>query len=136
MWPIIPRSRTCFRWLISGTFRFPRTLGFADTGELAQHFSDHASDFMAITESQYEAMADWFLAKAKTAAMFECIRMRGDRLRYDTLTNEFGIVSASGTIRTYFIPRPCTSLPPGTRKIKCHKRPTNMDYVRDTCAQH
>ena len=41
----------------------------------------------------------------------------GDRVRYDVITQESGIVTRDGYIRTYFIPEPST-----------HGYRTNLDY--------
>jgi hypothetical protein len=133
MWPSFTKFRIALRWWSAGVFRFPRNLGFA-SGQLISHFSDHAGDFSATTESEYEALADRFLNKPKTSQMHECSRLKGgDRVRFDKVTNEFGVVSPGGVIRSYYIPIPCASLPLGRPKIRCHKLPTNLDYVIATC---
>ena len=116
--------------------QLPRTRGFSDAVERASHYSDHGGDFAAINEAVYEAMADRFMGKAMTVQMHECPRRSGDRVRFDRVTNEFGVVSSAGIIRTYYVPKPCASLPLGVRKIRCHKFPSNMQYVIDTCSKY
>ena len=115
--------------------RIPKSKGFVDASELLIHFGDHASDFSARNKSVYEAMADNFLMKAKTSQMHECVRRLGDRVRFDKVTNEFAVISPVGFIRTYYIPKRCSQLPRGTRRVKCHNFPTNLDYVLDTCVR-
>jgi hypothetical protein len=49
--------------------------------------------------------------------LLETIRPNGDVVRYDPTTDEFGVVNADGTIRTYYKPDPAV-----------HGYPTNLDY--------
>jgi len=116
--------------------RVPKTKGFVDPTELLVHFSDHAGDFAASSKSAYESLADNFLSKTKTAQMHECVRRLGDRVRFDKVTNEFAVVTRDGFIRTYYIPKRCSQLPQGVRRVKCHNFPTNLDYVLDTCIRY
>jgi pyocin large subunit-like protein len=110
------------------------TKGFATAVERFAHFMDHAMDFSAATEFQYEEMADIFLTKPRTADMFECMRALGDRVRFDQITNEYGVIASNGVIRTYFIPKKCSALPKAVRRIKCHRFPTHLDYAKYTCS--
>ena len=64
--------------------------------------------------------------------MHECRRKKGDVLRYDPTTEEFGVVSSAGIIRTYFKPIPCASLPPMIRH-NCHGLPSNIEYFKTEC---
>lgn len=106
-----------------------KTKGFADATELQTHFSDHAVDFAALTPSDYEALADAFLSKPATADMRECTRSKGDRVRFDKVTNEYGVIDNKGVIRTYFVPKMCSTLPRRNFRIKCHRLPSNLDYA-------
>ena len=102
------------------------------TGELARHYAKHKADFPGITEAQYEKLAAGFLLGQPTQSMLECQRKKGDMLRYDSITKEFGVLSADGIIRSYFKPAPCASLAvalPGG----CHGHPTNEDYFHAEC---
>jgi pyocin large subunit-like protein len=112
------------------------TKGFANPAERLEHFANHAADFGASSDSHYEELADVFLSKPRTADMFECRRALGDRVRYDRATNEFGILSSKGIIRTYFIPKKCSTIPKGVRRINCHRFPTHLDYAKDACSVH
>jgi len=113
--------------------QLPRTSGFANSNELLIHFGDHAQDFSASTLSEYEAKADYFLTKPKTNDMHECPRKMGDRQRFDMITNEFGVISSTGVIRTYFVPKKCSEVVQTTRRIKCHRLPTHLDYAIQSC---
>jgi hypothetical protein len=70
---------------------------------------------------EYERKADEFLLGALRAGAEECVRSNGDRVRFDQRTDEFGVLSGVGFIRTYMIARP---LP--------HEG-TSRDYFRSNC---
>lgn len=89
---------------------------------LSDHFDRHGHQFAAVTEEEYEALAVVFITKILPGspvkcracptcsclaygAIHECV-VRGDRIRFDTRTQEFGVLSASGFIRTYYKPDP------------------------------
>ena len=82
-----------------------------DSLELRRHYAKHAVDFGASTPLDYERLADQFMTKPKTVDVQECIRTRGDLVRHDVVTTEYAVKSSGGLIRTYFKPRPCSSLP-------------------------
>ena len=69
---------------------------------LRQHHADHAADFGTPSESQYLKLADEFCGGPKSGSVLECVRKSGDLVRYSTQTEEFGVVSSQGFIRTYF----------------------------------
>jgi pyocin large subunit-like protein len=71
----------------------------------------------AVNATTYEQLADMFLEGPRSTTTLEKIRSNGDKLRYDSKTNEFGILSSAGVIKTYFIPDPLV-----------HRLPTNYDY--------
>lgn len=101
----------------------PYTLGFIDPVDLAQHFEDHGHEFGVEIEEEYEMLADEFLGGPRDSNTYECVRKRdGARLRYNRVTDEFGVLTASGEILTYFKPDP-----------RIHKRPTNWDYFQSEC---
>ena len=75
---------------------------FADD-KLADHFARHGSDFGAKTQVEYEKMASSFLTKKRSEEILEKVRPNsGDILRYNPNTNEFGVLSKEGVIRTYY----------------------------------
>ncbi len=102
----------------------PFTLGFRTAHKRTDHFLDHLADFGVIAESDYESLADAFLGGPKSAATLECVRPReNDIIRYNPITEEYGVLSFDGYIRTYFIPDPAE-----------HGLPTNLDYFYANCA--
>ncbi|HEV2288629.1 MAG TPA: RHS repeat-associated core domain-containing protein [Candidatus Acidoferrales bacterium] len=78
--------------------------GFADDSSLAAHFEKHGAEFGAKSEGEYEALAKDFLSGPKLEGVLEKVRPNGDILRYNPATNEFGVISKSGAIRTFFKP--------------------------------
>jgi hypothetical protein len=102
-------------------------------GELAIHYARHRHDFQVATIADYERLADGFLAKPKSPQLLECTRRLGDFVRYDTITMEFAVRSANGVTRTYFKPRPCSSIPVGLPRINCHGHATNEIYFAQEC---
>jgi len=104
-----------------------------DPLELADHFKKHRADFTVLTDRDYEAMADHFFASPPAPHVMECIRTRGDVIRYDTITTEYAVRSSAGIIRTYFKPVPCSSIQAGAPRVPCHNFVDNVAYFRYTC---
>jgi len=101
-----------------------------------EHFWDHGQIFRARTPEEYEAMADTFMTKPKTADMEECYRKPlGDvYCRYDTVTKEYGTMFVlGGIVLTYFIPVPGAHLAPGVRPTWMHDKRTNLEYFNACC---
>ena len=86
----------------------PLTRGFRARWLLNQHFDDHTQDFGAANEWAYEALADAFLGGPLGATVIECFRTQfdGARVRYDYVSQEFGILDVNRYILTYFKPDP------------------------------
>lgn len=103
-----------------------------DPNELAIHHAKHRAQFPGLSAIQYQNLADSFLGRPASSELLECKRNKGDVLRYDTVTEEFAVLSSTGIIRTYFKPVPCASL---QVKRNCHGEPTNMDYFRVECGR-
>ena len=102
----------------------PYTSGFAPN-KLNGHFLLHGWEFGATSASNYQALADTFLGTPMNADTIECIRAReNDKIRYNPVTNEFGVLRDSNIIRTYFKPTPVW-----------HGLPTNLDYFLQECAK-
>lgn len=95
------------------------TRGFRTAQQRLQHFGDHGTDFGAANENDYESLADAFLGTPQPPRnTLQSRRPReNDLIRYNPLTNEFGILSFDGFIRTYY--RPDTAQ---------HLLPRNLDY--------
>ena len=99
----------------------PYTLGF-DPILLPRHYADHGPDFAAATAADYERLADQFLGGPPTDATRESRRVNGDFVRYNEVTEEFGILSAANVIRTYYKPDPAI-----------HGFPSNLHYFWAEC---
>jgi hypothetical protein len=108
----------------------PYTFGFADAFELAKHFDKHVirrREFSVSTPQGYELLADEFLGAPLDGDMEECYRTkrdgtRGDKIRYNRVTQEYGVLSNDEVIRSYFIPDPAR-----------HGKGTNLNFFNDTC---
>lgn len=88
-----------------------------------QHFDDHGEEVGAVDEADYETKAAGFLDGPVPGNTNECIRKSdGARIRWNYVTQEFGIVSADGFIQTYFEPDP-----------KWHGTSTNRAYYDWEC---
>jgi hypothetical protein len=90
---------------------------FASQRRLTRHFGSHGADFGARTAAQYQRQADRFLTGTRDSNTLERTRPNGDVVRFNTRTNEYGVVSRSGIIRTYYRPDP-----------SIHGHQTNMGY--------
>ena len=77
---------------------------FNNGSKLNQHFLDHADDFGLETADDYLDAARNFVTKEPTSTTQSFISEGGTYFRYDTATNEFGIVNQYGGISTYFKP--------------------------------
>jgi filamentous hemagglutinin len=84
---------------------------------LLDHFERHGADFGAISPSEYERMASDILRQSNPEVALEKIRKNGDIVRYNPSTEEFGILSKDGVIRTYYKPDPSV-----------HGLKTNLEY--------
>jgi pyocin large subunit-like protein len=71
---------------------------------LSDHFSRHGMSFASADE--YRTAASLFLEKPPTPTTQTFVTVEGTYFRYDTATNEFGIMSKYGGISTYFLPEP------------------------------
>ncbi|MBA9087226.1 pyocin large subunit-like protein [Fontibacillus solani] len=71
---------------------------------LTKHFNDHKKDFGYTTESQYLSGARNLLEKPPASTTESFVSKGGTYFRYDTATNEFGMINQYGGISTYFKP--------------------------------
>jgi pyocin large subunit-like protein len=69
---------------------------------LPDHFDRHGEGFAS--EADYKAAAVQFLEKPPTPTTQTFVSDEGTYFRYDTATNEFGIINKYGGISTYFEP--------------------------------
>ena len=112
----------------------PNTRGFRPI-ELLQHFADHGSEFAATGPAEYERMADDFWANPRPPHVQECRRARGDMVRFDPMTDAYGVIDSANVIRTFFKPVPCASVALAQRATmkragQCHAEVTNLVYFR------
>jgi len=114
----------------------PYTLGFFDAIERDEHFDWHirqTAEFACSSPAEYERMADEFLGRPLPRPLhtwlWECYRKkpdgtRGDYIRYNDFTGEFGVLSETNVIRTYFMPDPLD-----------HGLTSNLLYFRQECGK-
>jgi hypothetical protein len=119
----------CLRWWCLGVFCVPKTRGFATREKRLQHWSDHEQEFGGLRVAVYESMADRFLGGLVPMGVNQCRRKKGDTVRFNPLTNEFGVIALDGTVRTYFKPMPCVVI----RRRGCHAYPDNTTYYQEAC---
>jgi len=107
------------------------TKGFDTPADLTEHFETHVTiqkEFAVTTEVEYLKLADKFLGEPlNKATTYECQRTRrdgslGDKIRYNRVTQEYGVLSNQGVIRTYYIANPAV-----------HGFRTNFIYFRWDC---
>jgi hypothetical protein len=115
-----------------------KTKGFLSPAQLGRHFAQHGAEVGAASIAEYEQLADAFLGDAKSPDVQECFRPRGDCVRFNPSTDEYGVIDNGGIIRTYFKPIPCTSLPTSIRAAirmagRCHGQPSNLLYFQSEC---
>ncbi len=70
---------------------------------LDSHYNKHGSEFGKITKTQYLKGANNVI-NSKSGEVLIKTRANGDTIYYNSITNEFAVMSAGGYIRTYFKP--------------------------------
>ncbi|WP_221119613.1 hemagglutinin repeat-containing protein [Rhizobium lentis] len=90
---------------------------FGSVAKLQDHYNRHGNDFGAKSAAEYQAQAKAFLGGPIAPGILEKIRSNGDIVRYNPTTDEFGVVSSGGIIRTYYKPDPAV-----------HGKGSNLDY--------
>lgn len=101
-----------------------KALSFASSALRNSHFTKHSSEFGFKTATAYERQASNFLSGKARRGVLEGTRKSGDIVRYNPKTNEFGVLSKDGNIRTYF--KPDTAQ---------HGLKTNLDYFKREIAR-
>jgi len=88
-----------------------KSADFVNGTKLTSHYDRHKGDFldskgnlMYKTESAYSKAASDFLTKKTTSTTLSFKSVDGTYFRYDTATNEFGIMSKYGGVSTYIKP--------------------------------
>jgi pyocin large subunit-like protein len=90
---------------------------FANAIRRQDHFVKHGRGVRATSSGHYELLAARFLSGPPQSNLHQKMRSNGDLIRYNEVTEEFGILSAVGVVKTYFIPDPAE-----------HGYPSNLDY--------
>jgi len=110
------------------------TMGF-EPSALMDHVQRHAARLHIVGgATEYEELADALFAIPRPPDVVECSRPDGDIIRFNKITEEYGVIAPSRIIRTYYVPVPCRTLAPANRRPgSCHKAPTNFDYFKRNC---
>lgn len=116
----------------------PLTKGFVNVKQLHRHFTEHGGDFGASNAKEYQDYADRFLGGPLTTDLHECTRRKGDKLRYNPKTQDYGVLDSRGMIRTCYRPVPCSTVPASVRAVmklsgRCHKYANNFLYFQSEC---
>lgn len=101
----------------------PYTKGFADILLWEEHFDGKGPSFGVSTKEEYLKLADEFLGSPPKDTTIECKDRKGDLIRGDLKTEEFGVLTKNGFIRTYY-------------KANIRNRrmyPTMREYVMEKC---
>ena len=77
---------------------------FSSDALLEKHYTKHASEFGNITKERYMGLANALAAREPSEAVAQLERSDGSISKYSFATNEFLVINADGTIRTYFKP--------------------------------
>jgi len=83
-----------------------RGQGFNDPDNLSDHFLKHGAEFGFKTEKEYLTAAQNFVSTKGNRGVLSTVRANGDTVIYNPTTNEFAVVTNSGSIRTFFKPDP------------------------------
>ena len=95
---------------------------FEDRDDLLDHFADHGQEFDVNIAQEYEMLADVFMFGVRGPNVEECFRPQGGFVRYDKVTQEYGVVNSRGFLSTYFIANPAV-----------HKEASNLVYFLKRC---
>jgi hypothetical protein len=90
--------------------------GFRNEALRDSHFNDHGADFAAQTPEFYEAQGRHFFNDNDPNTLVRH-RPNRDEVRYNPVTDEFGVMAPDNYLRTYYRPDPAI-----------HGYPTNLDY--------
>lgn len=111
---------------------------FSDVETRHFHFENHGDDFGLTDDADYQAEARKFLNadSAIDTDIQECERGNGDIVRFNAVTDQFAIMSSSGTIKTYYKPMPRSLAPSSYPRYKItHPFATNQLYFDYNCRQ-
>ncbi|MDR6834239.1 MULTISPECIES: RHS repeat-associated core domain-containing protein [unclassified Sphingopyxis] len=101
-----------------------KVAGFASGALRNSHFAKHSGEFGFKTAQAYERAAGNFLSGKAGRGVLEGTRKSGDIVRFNPKTNEFGVLSKGGNVRTYFKPDTAE-----------HGLKTNLEYFKREIAR-
>ena len=78
-----------------------RTYGFVSTGQMLKHYEQHGQNFGAKSPKEYARMAEEFLTGDTPNHVLECTRKKGEVVRFDPITDSYGVLDANGVTRTF-----------------------------------
>jgi hypothetical protein len=84
--------------------------GFLNQNRLLKHFAEHENEWDRpfVSAQQYEDAANRFMSGERPESVIQGRMVSGyfkdDLVRYNTITNEFGMMRADGYIRTFYRP--------------------------------
>lgn len=96
--------------------QYIRHKGF-DLSQLGRHFQDHGRRLGVASEFEYELLAKKFLNRPAGGTLLTKVRPNGEMVRFDTITEYFGVKTSGGRIKTFYKPDPTI-----------HGYRTNLDY--------
>ena len=89
---------------------------FASPEKLTDHFERHGADLRYSSEGEYlKGAQDFFASDGQEGVLSKYLG--SDKIMFNTETEEYGILSSDGIIRTYYLP-----------DESLHGFPTNLDY--------
>jgi filamentous hemagglutinin len=98
-------------------------IGFATNADRADHFENHAQDFGATSEIEYENMAIEFLNSSLDSDTLEGRRSsNSDTIRFNRVTQAFAVMRIDGVIKTFYKPNPAW-----------HGFSSNLAYFQNEC---
>ena len=80
------------------------TKTFVSEEMLERHYTKHVKEFGNISKQQYIRLANSLAAREPSEQVAQLVRSDGSISKYSFATNEFLVINADGTIRTYFKP--------------------------------
>ncbi|UNI72489.1 MAG: minor capsid protein [Chaetfec virus UA24_244] len=80
-------------------------VGFETPELLVRHYEKHQEEFGGISEKEYLERANRFIQEPQSEDVEQLTRGDGSTSKYKLSTNEFIVLNADGTIRTYFLPK-------------------------------
>ncbi|MBI4128312.1 MAG: hypothetical protein HY459_04590 [Parcubacteria group bacterium] len=91
--------------------------GFGNATMRLDHFQRHGPRLGVESELEYELLAKMFMNRPTGSTLLTKTRANGELVRFDTVTEHFGVKAPNGTIETFYKPNPAV-----------HGYHINLDY--------